>query len=289
MKTVTIFLCSLLGIFAIAEDTQKQEMKIESNGSSYIVRSYGSEVEYLPEGMCTRVVLFNGAGKKELDHITISDSENPLAAEIKTAHLFPGKDQQLVVFTYSGGNDMVSSCGALVYTINNGKLIEQMALISGDPTLEDINGDGIQEIVTSGEYWGNFLYHAICLPYLDTVYAYNGKELSDMTDSYYQYMQFEDTALNEYEECIQGMDKLSSEEIDYGDEEHTMAFRAAVAVLLAYRNVGKRAEAQAWWDSQSARLSRIMDTEHYAEILIELEPAKGRMWNGAHSTIPDNY
>jgi hypothetical protein len=217
--------------------------------------------------------------------IPVGESGDMSIVTLEAVHILPDEDQQLAVCINSGGNDIVASCGAKYYAINKGHPQLLLAVEWGDPQASDVDGNGVQEIVTAAEYWGQFLCHAECIPYLDAIYGYNNGKLVKKTQDYHKYIELDKGVLEQYEQTSTHIQTQGKSYGELGDEERQDLFRSAVAALLAYRDCWQREEATQWWQANAYFLSNYLDAGRYGEMLLELEPGKGRLWNGEDYTL----
>jgi len=269
-----------------AQKAVLDSVQIKAEGKGYIVSVTGIADAMNPICATDAVVSIIPDGSSQpVASITPGEAGEPIIITLKTVHILPGEDQQLAVNIHSGGNDIVASCSAAYYSIHSGQPQLLLKVEWGDPQASDIDGDGVQEIVTEAEYWGQYLCHADCIPYLDAIYGYDGSRIAKKTADYRKLIPLDKSALEEYEQNRAHIQVQGKSYEGLRDEERRDLFRAAVAVLLAYRNSWLREDATEWWKANAAFLSHALYVGHYNELQVELEPGKGRLWNGEDYTL----
>ena len=81
---------------------------------------------------------------------------------------------ELIVGLDAGGNNPISSRGMHVYGLSSdGKVTLLFYSSSGAPELQDLNGDGVREILVSDQFWG-MMTHADVIGYTREIYAFDG-------------------------------------------------------------------------------------------------------------------
>lgn len=290
MLSILILLVTGQSVAADTVPTVQKEVletaQIKAEGKNYTVSAMG-----IPDAMfsvfATDVVINitpEGASKP-VATIAAGEAGEPIIVTLEAVHIVPGEDQQLAVNIHSGGNDIVASCSATYYAMQKGQPQLLLAVEWGDPQASDFDGDGVEEIVTEAEYWGQYLCHADCIPYLDAIYGWDGNHIVKKTAEYKKFMRLEESVFAQYDETRAHIQEQGKSYEGLSDEARRDIFRATVAVLLAYRDSWLRDDATGWWQANAGFLSNFLDVGHYGEILLELEPGKGRLWNGEDYTL----
>jgi hypothetical protein len=261
-------------------------VQITAEGKLYTIQALSKPDETMSNFSTDVVVnvILEGASQP-VATITPGEAGEPIIVTLEAVHIVPGDDRQFAINIHSGGNDIVASCSAAYYAIHGGKLELLLKVEWGDPQASDIDGDGVQEIVTQAEYWGQFLSHAECIPYLDAIYSFDGTKLVKKTADYRKYIELDKSALEQYEQARAHIQVQGIPYEGLRDEERQDLFRAAVAALLAYRNSWLREDAATWWQNNAEFLSHVLYAGNYNELQLVLEPEKGRLWNGEDYTL----
>jgi hypothetical protein len=291
MKKSILLLISILIACSIATQTPAPgkllgSVQLVAGGRNYTVSAMG-----IPDAMFSVfstdvvVTLLPDGASQPVASIAAGEEDEPIIVTLEAVHIVPGDDQQLAANIHSGGNDIAASCSASYYAIHDGQPALLLKIEWGDPRTTDIDGDGVQEIVTEAEYWGQYLCHADCIPYLDAIYGWDAGKIVKRTAEYKKFIRLEESVFAQYDETRAHIQEQGKSYENLSDEDHLDIFRASVAVLLAYRDSWLRDEATEWWQANAGFLSNVMDVGHYGEILLELEPGKGRLWNGEDYTL----
>lgn len=81
---------------------------------------------------------------------------------------------QVLVYTDGGGNNPIASRGLSIYGVRDGRYGLWFYAQEGDPSVLDLDGDGVREVLLSGEYWG-MMPHAEAISYTEIVYGFDGR------------------------------------------------------------------------------------------------------------------
>jgi hypothetical protein len=261
-------------------------VQIMAEGKLYTIQALGKPDETMSNFSSDVVVnVILDGDSQPVASITPVEADEPIIVSPVAVYILPGDDHQFAINVHSGGNDVVASCSAAYYAIQNGQPKQLLKVEWGDPQASDMDGDGVQEIVTQAEYWGQFLSHAECIAYLDAIYGFDGTILVKKTADYRKYIELDKSTLEQYEQARAHIQVQGIPYEGLRDEERQDLFRAAVAALLAYRNSWLREDAATWWQNNAGFLSHALYAGNYNELQLELEPEKGRLWNGEDYTL----
>ncbi len=165
----------------------------------------------------------------------------------------------LLVYTDGGGNNPVASRGLSIYGLRKGRIALQFYAQEGDPSVLDLDGDQVREVLLSGEYWG-MMPHADGISYTEIVYAFNGEAWMPANDLHGAWFDRQITARrNVYR-------KLMRARVTDEDAHAIDVHRAFVEWILWAAARGDASAVQQIWSNEQNALARVLGEDQLDDL-----------------------
>ena len=165
---------------------------------------------------------------------------------------------EIVVEVDAGGNNPILSRGIHIYGYRNDNTFSLLFYSSGgNPEFEDLNDDGVQEILVTGEYWGT-LERSESITFTEEIYAFNGTSYAYANSEFGGYFNANITQLErQYRKT-----KRSAKSGDPGGE----LYKATIELFLWVAAKGDAEGIDELWAKEKDLLRESIPFEQYNEL-----------------------
>ena len=208
----------------------------------------------------------DGAWKPELTDTLLWTTEYALK------ELTGDRASELVVKTFGGGNDLVSSSGLVVYSGHGKSVRKLLEQEDGAPRVEQIEGASLPIILLHSEFWPKFVPHVEATTYVsDLLSLADGRVQSVREENIPFFRKKADQSLRNYRESLKEaipFDTLAAELGDEGIGGSPLYIHAA-ETIIALNQVGEKKRLQSFWYEEEERLRGLLSEEEF-DVLQEL-------------------
>jgi hypothetical protein len=194
---------------------------------------------------------------------------------------------ELVVRTYSGGNDVVASSGLRVYSKSDHGIKPIFRASNGAPEFRSVERLAGRAIVVFDEIWPMFSSHADALIYPSQLYGYRDGQYRDVGADYgdffmkkmpeimrgYRQLREELRKQESYGNAVDtagnptsGTHASADDDDELGMDRETQLFNQAALAIVTMRNGSARRSLLAFWDSEREFLKRHLPEPYYDEL-----------------------
>jgi hypothetical protein len=179
--------------------------------------------------------------------------------------------KQMMIKTYTGGNNIVSSSGMFIYGMTSPLKIEQLKYFdSGDPQLNDIDKNNEKEILISGEYTG-MIPNVNIITYIKDIYSLDKNKLVRSNSRYGSYF---DARINA------SMDRYRSykDKLLMGMEARDFSYplyTEAVEIILSHHAKGDNSGMMKFWNEEKEFLQKNITYDEFFDLknlITKLQP-----------------
>ncbi len=246
----------------------------------HVVTSLGDD-QYRPEeARCDLLEIYRFDTLSRAWSIVVRDTLE-WGATIRLMDATGDRIPDLLVFTTSGGNDMVASQGLRIYSGDSGRVRPVFRSSRGDPELTTLKGVNGRAIVLHDELWPMFAPHSEAVVYASKLYAYEdgryrnvGSEHSEyfrtlLAPRLAHYRQLRDSVMlhgGPGHDSIAGDDDyMTSDDPDAVDRDVEL-FNAAAMVIVNLQRGESRRSLLSFWDSERDFLSSALPGGYFDEL-----------------------
>lgn len=215
----------------------------------------------------------NGSLKLLNSHIIETEDFGPIATSIRTEDINGDGKGEIIVDTYTGGNDVIASAGLYIYEFNtDGTLTELFGTPFGAPTIDDVDGDGVSEVITYNEYWPIVFAHVEVFTFPEEIYTFDGNKYEISVETFPEfYEEYKEDAYEYYQGLKSG--KIG-EDATFG-EGHNM-LSAVAMYLIACLKSDDVESVERFWQDERDYLNDALDEELFTTIKSDFYTDEGR-------------
>ncbi len=232
-------------------------------------------VDFLGDGMPALVIATRGRSDSttpadrfdRVDIFSMNSYRRPVFTDVlEYGSKFQTRDvtgdglPEFVVEVDAGGNAPITSLGLHVYgRTAKGKITLLFFSGTGAPVLQDLDDDGVQEILVSDQYWG-LMPHSEAVGFTRQVYAFNGSS----------YIAANNRFRNWYDKQIGSLRKAfeaHKQKALRSEEGRTRLYTAAVELLLWTWARGGAVDVKRTWRMEQKDMRSLLAEEHYEDVL----------------------
>jgi hypothetical protein len=247
---------------------------LDGNGrNEYVVMSVGADT--LRPGTCRADLLQIYSYDPALGAYTLRLADSVAWASSYAVRDIDGDGRpELIVMTYSGGNDPIASGGIAIYTGGDGRIRPMFHAMSGDPQLSRLEGVRGEGILLHEELWPSFATHADAVEYLDDILAPRaGTFISVRKDQRARFVAQANQHLEEYRglrarymaDTLAQADSAAREADSSLDGPHPL-FRPAALAIISFGRGGETGSLRSFWNSEKEYLQRRLPQVQYREL-----------------------
>lgn len=172
------------------------------------------------------------------------------------------KKKQIIINTYSGGNDAIASSGMFIFHMHSNNEINLIKYFdAGAPRIEDLGKDGIKEILVSDEFWG-VMPHVNVISFVREIYNLENDKLIIKNS---EFGKFYDDKIAE----IEGKYFDLKRKVEIGMQPQDLSYplyREAAEVIINYYAKGDIEGLRKFWDEQKSSLESNLPTEEFIDL-----------------------
>jgi len=171
-------------------------------------------------------------------------------------------NKQILVETFSGGNDAIASKGMFVYNMTSPDKINLLKYFdSGDPRIEDPNKDSSKAIMVSDEFWG-VMPQVNVISFVKEIYKLENDKLV-MINS--EYGKFYDDKIKDLKEKYYGVKRKVEMGMQMADLSYPL-YREAAEVIVNYYAKDDMIGLKKFWDEEKDSLQKNISHEEFTDL-----------------------
>jgi len=184
------------------------------------------------------------------------------STECKFEDLAKDSNKQIIVETFSGGNDAIASKGMFIYNMTSPEQIELLKYFdSGDPQIEDLNKDSAMAILVSDEFWG-VMPQVNVISFVKEIYKLENDKLVVNNSEYGKF--YEDKIID-LKEKYYGVKRKVEMGMQMGDMSYPL-YREAAEVIVNYYAKEDISGLKKFWDEEKDTLEKNISYEEFTDL-----------------------
>ena len=209
-----------------------------------------------------RVQAFTFAAQDSSWHEALSDSFTVATSVVMRDVTGDGKPD-MIISTTNGHDDSIAAIGCVIYSAHSGAWKEIFTAQTGNPTLQDIDNNGTQDILLHDLYAG-VMPPPDAITYISDIYSFDGTTYTASKHKFPAY--FQSLVATATEAYTKEKTQLPIN-IPITDESDFTLYRPCAVVIVSFYATADKIGVKKFWDQEKEYLSRMLTSGQ----LIDLE------------------
>lgn len=200
--------------------------------------------------------------QEKKSYIKILSDTVDYSTECRFEDLAKDSEKQILIETYSGGNDAITSRGMFVYTMMSPDKIELLKYFdSGDPKIEEPNKDSSKVIIVSDEFWG-VMPRVDVINFVKEIYKLENNKLVVKNS---EYGKFYEDKIKHLKEKYYGIKRKVETGMQMGDMSYPL-YREAAEIIVNYYAKDDMDGLKKFWDEEKDFLQKNIPYEEFTDL-----------------------
>jgi hypothetical protein len=170
--------------------------------------------------------------------------------------------KQVIVKTNTGGNNVIASAGMIVYDMNDRDSLKLIKRIDyGDPEIQDINKDGVFEIVVKDYYWGT-MTHIDLINFVKDIYVMEGDGLERRNSDYGNFF---NEKINDTKKRYDDTKNKIQSGVKISPTEYPL-YKECAEIVINYWSKDDGTNLKKFWDEESSFLKKNLPEDQFVDL-----------------------